>query len=57
MQAHQLCGNALLTLGNWATVAFRKNDFAAAEERLKRASTLRRELYGPSAALAACRPT
>ena len=44
---------ALLTLGNWATVAFRKNDFAAAEERLKRASTLRRELYGPSAALAA----
>ncbi len=44
---------ALLTLGNWATVAFRKNDFASAEDRLKRASTLRRELYGPSAALAA----
>ncbi|MCX7033153.1 MAG: protein kinase, partial [Arenimonas sp.] len=44
---------ALLTLGNWATVAFRKNDFVAAEERLMRASNLRRELYGPSAALAA----
>ena len=44
---------ALLTLGNWATVAFRKNDFASAEDRLRKASTLRRELYGPSAALAA----
>ncbi|PZO09211.1 MAG: hypothetical protein DCF27_06215 [Lysobacteraceae bacterium] len=44
---------ALLTLGNWATVAFRKNDFGSAEDRLKRASTLRRQLYGPSAALAA----
>jgi len=44
---------ALLTLGNWATVAFRKNDFASAEDRLNRASTLRRQLYGPSAALAA----
>ena len=44
---------ALLTLGNWATVAFRKNDFASAEDRLRRASRLRRELYGPSAALAA----
>ncbi|MFY2762620.1 protein kinase domain-containing protein [Arenimonas sp. MALMAid1274] len=44
---------ALLTLGNWATVAFRKNDLASAEDRLRRASTLRRELYGPSAALAA----
>ncbi len=44
---------ALLTLGNWATVAFRKNDLAAAEERLRLASGLRRELYGPSAALAA----
>lgn len=44
---------ALLTLGNWATVAFRKNDYAAAENRLRRASTLRRELYGRSAALAA----
>lgn len=44
---------ALLTLGNWATVAFRKNDLAAAEERLRLATGLRRELYGPSAALAA----
>ncbi len=44
---------ALLTLGNWATVAFRKNDPEAAEQRLRQASDLRRELYGPSAALAA----
>ena len=49
---HESAG-ALLTLGNWATVAFRKNDFASAEDRLKRASSLRRQLYGPSAALAA----
>ena len=44
---------ALLTLGNWATVAFRKSDYASAEDRLRKASALRRELYGPSAALAA----
>jgi eukaryotic-like serine/threonine-protein kinase len=44
---------ALLTLGNWATVAYRKNDFARAEQLLLKATTLRRNLYGPSAALAA----
>ena len=49
----QESAGGLLTLGNWATVAFRKNDFASAEDRLRRASTLRRQLYGPSAALAA----
>ena len=55
---HQKLGNersaaALLTLGNWATVAYRKKDLKRAEELLVRASTLRRELYGPSAGLAA----
>jgi predicted Ser/Thr protein kinase len=44
---------ALLTLGNWATVAYRKNELDRAEKLLTRASTVRRELYGPSAALAA----
>lgn len=44
---------ALLTLGNWATVAYRKNELGRAEELLVRATTLRKELYGPSAALAA----
>lgn len=44
---------ALLTLGNWATVAYRKKDLKRAEDLLVRATTLRRELYGPSAALAA----
>ena len=44
---------ALLTLGNWATVAYRKNDFSRAEKLLLKATTLRRELYGKSAALAA----
>jgi eukaryotic-like serine/threonine-protein kinase len=44
---------ALLTLGNWATVAYRKNDFDRAENLLLKATTLRRELYGKSAALAA----
>lgn len=55
---HQALGNersaaALLTLGNWATVAYRKQDLKRAEELLAHASRLRRELYGPSAALAA----
>ena len=55
---HEALGNersaaALLTLGNWATVAYRKQDLKRAEELLAHASTLRRELYGPSAALAA----
>lgn len=55
---HQKLGNersaaALLTLGNWATVAYRKKDLVRAEQLLVQASTLRRELYGPSAALAA----
>jgi Tfp pilus assembly protein PilF/predicted Ser/Thr protein kinase len=49
----QASAGALLTLGNWATVAFRKNDLASAEQRLRQASDLRRQLYGPSAALAA----
>ncbi|WP_146907732.1 serine/threonine-protein kinase [Arenimonas daejeonensis] len=49
----QHSAGALLTLGNWAAVAFRKSDLAAAEERLRLASGLRRDLYGPSAALAA----
>ena len=44
---------ALLTLDNWATVAYRKNDFERAEKLLLKATTLRRELYGKSAALAA----
>jgi non-specific serine/threonine protein kinase/serine/threonine-protein kinase len=44
---------ALLALGNWATVAYRKKDFSRAEELLLKATTLRRSLYGPSAALAA----
>ncbi len=44
---------ALLTLGNWATVAYRKNELDRAEQLLVRATTLRKELYGPSAALAA----
>ncbi len=43
---------ALLILGNWATVAYRKNDFVRAEELLLKATRLRRDLYGPSAALA-----
>jgi len=43
---------ALLILGNWATVAYRKNDFVRAEALLLKATTLRRDLYGPSAALA-----
>ncbi|MEO8160733.1 MAG: serine/threonine-protein kinase, partial [Arenimonas sp.] len=55
---HQAIGNvrsaaALLTLGNWATVAYRKNELDRAEKLLVQASTLRKELYGPSAALAA----
>jgi non-specific serine/threonine protein kinase/serine/threonine-protein kinase len=55
---HQKLGNmnsagALLTLGNWATVAYRKNDFERAEKLLLKATTLRRDLYGSSAALAA----
>ena len=55
---HQALGNersaaALLTLGNWATVAYRKKDLTRAEKLLADASALRRELYGPSAALAA----
>ena len=55
---HEALGNersaaALLTLGNWATVAYRKQDLKRAEELLAHASSLRRELYGPSAALAA----
>lgn len=55
---HQALGDersaaALLTLGNWATVAYRKQDFERAEDLLAHASQLRRELYGPSAALAA----
>ena len=49
----QASAGALLTLGNWATVAFRKNDLASAEQRLRQATDLRRQLYGPSAALAA----
>ena len=49
----QTSAGGLLVMGNWATVAFRKGDFADAEERMRRASTLRRDLYGPSAALAA----
>lgn len=44
---------ALLSLGNWATVAYRKQDYPRAISLLKRATALRRELYGPSAALAA----
>jgi len=57
-KAHEKLGDlnsagALLTLGNWATVAYRKNDFARAEELLLKATTLRRDLYGSSAALAA----
>ncbi len=56
--AHEKVGDtksagALLTLGNWATVAYRKNDFDRAEQLLLKATTLRRELYGASAALAA----
>ena len=56
--AHEKVGDinsasALLTLGNWATVAYRKNDFERAEKLLLKATTLRRELYGKSAALAA----
>ncbi|WP_449447975.1 protein kinase domain-containing protein [Thermomonas brevis] len=55
---HQALGNdrsaaALLTLGNWATVAYRKQDLQRAETLLAHASTLRGELYGASAALAA----
>ena len=55
---HKALGNersaaALLTLGNWATVAYRKQDLKRAEKLLADASALRRELYGPSAALAA----
>lgn len=55
---HQALGNersaaALLTLGNGATVAYRKKELVRAEDLLTRASSLRRELYGPSAALAA----
>lgn len=57
-KAHEAIGDinsagALLTLGNWATVAYRKNDFARAETLLLKATTLRRDLYGSSAALAA----
>lgn len=44
---------ALLTLGNWALVAYSKKDLARAEELLLKATKLRRDLYGPSAALAA----
>lgn len=44
---------ALLILGNWATVAYRKNDFERAEKLLLQSTKLRRELYGKSAALAA----
>ncbi|MEO5596251.1 MAG: tetratricopeptide repeat protein [Lysobacteraceae bacterium] len=44
---------ALLVLGNWATVAYSKKEFDRAEKQLVQASTLRKELYGPSAALAA----
>jgi len=43
---------ALLILGNWATVAYRKNDFKRAEQLLLKATKLRHDLYGPSAALA-----
>ncbi len=43
---------ALLLMGNWTTVAYRKNDFVRAEELLLKATTLRRDLYGPSAGLA-----
>lgn len=57
-KAHEAIGDfnsagALLTLGNWATVAYRKNDFVRAETLLLKATTLRRNLYGSSAALAA----
>ncbi len=44
--------SALLTLGNSATVAFRKNEFELAEKRLIEAASVRRELYGTSASLA-----
>ncbi len=55
---HQALGNertaaALLTLGNWATVAYRKKDLARAESLLLKATSTRRALYGNSAALAA----
>ncbi|MEP6908305.1 MAG: serine/threonine-protein kinase, partial [Pseudoxanthomonas sp.] len=55
---HEAVGNvrsaaALLTLGNWATVAYRKNEYDRAEKLLIQASSLRKELYGPSASLAA----
>lgn len=55
---HQALGNertagALLTLGNWATVAYRKKDLARAEQLLLQATSTRRALYGNSAALAA----
>ena len=43
---------ALLVMGNWTTVAYRKNDFVRAEELLLKATTLRSDLYGPSAGLA-----
>jgi non-specific serine/threonine protein kinase/serine/threonine-protein kinase len=43
---------ALLVMANWTTVAYRKNDFARAEELLLKATKLRSDLYGPSAALA-----
>ena len=57
-KVHQALGNvrsagALLTLGNWATVAYRKKEFDRAESLLTQATRLRGELYGPSAALAA----
>ena len=55
---HQALGNertagALLTLGNWAIVAYRKKDIARAEQLLLQATSTRRALYGNSAALAA----
>ena len=44
---HQSIGNvrsagALLTLGNWATVAYRKKELDRAEKLLTQATTLRR---------------
>lgn len=45
--------DALNTLNNWATVEVREQQYVAAEELFRKALTVRRQLFGPSAALAA----